>query len=150
MKDSSVKRWSAIHVLIYRASRGLIGRRLVDNDMLLLTTKGHKTGRDHTVPLLHLTDGDRYVVTASYGGRPRHPAWYENLVAHPTVAVRVGSRKQMMAGRTAGPEERQDWWPRIVAAYADYADYQSRTDRQIPVVFLEPIEKGDDQTGRVS
>lgn len=140
MKDSGVKRWSAIHALVYRFTRGVIGRRLVDNDMLLLTTKGHRTGKNHTVPLLYLQDDDRYVVIASYGGRPRHPTWYDNLVAEPAVRVQVRSRRQSMRARTATPEERGQWWPRIVNAYDDYAVYQSRTDREIPVVFLEPAE----------
>ena len=141
MRDSSVKLWSAIHALLYRVTRGLIGRRLVHNDILLLTTQGHRTGDAHTVPLLHLTDSDRYLVIASYGGRPRHPTWYENLVARPEVWVQIRSRRQPMVARTATPEERERWWPRIVGAYADYAVYQSRTDREIPVVFLEPFEQ---------
>jgi deazaflavin-dependent oxidoreductase (nitroreductase family) len=140
MKDSSVKRWSALHAYLYRLTRGVIGRRFVDNDILLLTTKRHRTGDDHTVPLLYLTDADRYIVIASYGGRPAHPAWYQNVVAEPHVRVQVGARRQTMLARTAGPEERERWWPRIVAAYGDYDVYQSRTGRQIPVVFLEPLE----------
>lgn len=139
MKDSSVRRWSALHTYLYRVTRGVIGRRFVDNDILLLTTKGVRTGEDHTVPLVYLTDGERYVVIASYGGRPAHPAWYENLVAEPRVRVQVQARRKSMVGRTAGPEERARWWPRIVAAYGGYAVYQSRTDRQIPVVVLEPL-----------
>lgn len=141
MRDSSVKRWSARHVFLYRLTRGVIGRRLVGNDMLLLTTRGHRTGEDHTVPLLFLRDGDRYVVIASYGGRPDHPTWYDNLVAEPRVRVQVRSRRLAMVARTAGIDERKRWWPRIVAAYADYAVYQSRTVREIPVVVLEPSER---------
>lgn len=137
MRDSSVKRWSAVHTLLYRSTGGLIGRRLVDNDMLLLTTKGRVTGEDHTVPLLYLRDGDRLVVVASYGGRPRHPAWYRNLVAEPSVRVQVNDTRMSMVARTATPEERSGWWPEIVEAYDDYSTYQSRTERQIPIVFLE-------------
>lgn len=141
MRDTSVKRWSAIHARLYRMTRGLIGRRFVGNDMLLLTTKGHLSGEDHTVPLLCITDGDRYVVVASHGGRPRHPAWYDNLVADPAVQVQVRSRHLSMRARTATSEERERWWPRVVDAYHDYAVYQSRTERVIPVVFLEPTEE---------
>ncbi|MGD2043824.1 MAG: nitroreductase/quinone reductase family protein, partial [Acidimicrobiia bacterium] len=98
MRDSSVKRWSAIHTTVYRLTRGVIGRRLVDNDMLLLTTKGHVSGDPHTVPLLYLRDGESLVVIASYGGRAQHPTWYRNLVANPRVEVQVnGSRLQMRA-----------------------------------------------------
>jgi deazaflavin-dependent oxidoreductase (nitroreductase family) len=109
--------------------------------MLLLTTRGHRTGEDHTVPLLYLRDGDRYVVVASYGGRPDHPTWYDNLVAEPRVRVQVRSRRLTMVARTAGIDERKQLWPRIVAAYGDYAVYQSRTDREIPVIVLDPFER---------
>jgi deazaflavin-dependent oxidoreductase (nitroreductase family) len=142
LKDSSVKRWSAVHSFLYRLTRGLVGRRLADNDILLLTTTGHRSGEEHTVPLLYLHDGDRYVVIASYGGRPHHPTWYENLLAHPEVAVQIRSRRRSMLARTATPEERERWWPQVVAAYQGYADYQSRTGRKIPIVFLESVEKG--------
>lgn len=120
-------------------TNGLIGRRLVDNDMLLLTTRGRSTGREHTVPLLYLSDGDRLVVIASYGGRDHHPEWYLNLVAEPSVAVQIDGEHRSYRARTTSEGERDSWWPRVVAAYSDYAVYQSRTDRQIPVVVLEPV-----------
>ncbi|HUG32611.1 MAG TPA: nitroreductase family deazaflavin-dependent oxidoreductase [Acidimicrobiia bacterium] len=138
MRDSSVRRWSSFHALLYRLTGGRVGRRLVGNDMLLLTTRGHETGNDHTVPLLFLRDGTRLVVVASYGGRPDHPTWYHNLVAEPKVTVRLGAKQMRMTTRTADPDEREVWWPRVVAAYDGYATYQSRTGREIPVVFLEP------------
>lgn len=147
MKDSSVKRWSTFHVFVYRLTRGLAGRRLVDNDMFLLTTSGHRTERRHTVPLLYLRDGRSLVVVASYGGRPRHPTWYENLVADPQVTVQVKARKTRMVARTATAKERSRLWPRIVEAYDGYSTYQSRTDREIPVVFLEPVDESEDEAG---
>jgi deazaflavin-dependent oxidoreductase (nitroreductase family) len=90
------------------------------------------------VPLLYLEDGERLVVIASYGGRPEHPAWYDNLVAEPEVEVQIERTKRQMVARTATREERTVWWPRIERAYDGYSVYQSRTDRVIPVVFLEP------------
>lgn len=139
MRDGSVRRWSRMHTLVYRATGGTVGGRLVDNDMLLLTTAGRATGEPHTVPLLYLRDGDTLVVIASYGGRHRYPDWYLNLTEDSHVLVDTpGSRKQMRA-RTAGPDERELWWPRVVDAYDGYATYQSRTHREIPVVFLEPL-----------
>lgn len=138
MKDSEVRRWSRVHRLLFRLTRGLVGRRLVDNDILLLTTTGRKSGRQHTVPLLYLTEGDRLVVIASYGGRDRHPEWYRNLVADPVVMAQVRESRLAMRARTATPDERAAWWPRILAAYDGYRLYQSRTNRQIPVVILEP------------
>ncbi|MFQ5523124.1 MAG: nitroreductase family deazaflavin-dependent oxidoreductase [Acidimicrobiia bacterium] len=142
MKDSAVRRWSRVHSAVFKLTRGRMGKRLVENDILLLTTTGRKTGEPHTVPLLYLVDDDRYVVIASYGGRPHHPEWYLNLAAEPRVVVRLPGRTVRMLARTATPEEREEWWPRIVDAYQGYAVYQSRTDREIPVVFLEPQSTG--------
>jgi F420H(2)-dependent quinone reductase len=139
MKDPSVRRWSRFHTRLYRVTNGVIGRRLVANDMLLLTTTGHRTGKAHTVPLLYLKDGKSLVVIASYGGRPDNPTWYDNLVAQPEVTVQIDGSGKRMKARTASQEERAEWWPRIEAAYDGYAVYQSRTEREIPVVFLEPV-----------
>jgi deazaflavin-dependent oxidoreductase (nitroreductase family) len=130
---------SSLHRALFRMTSGLIGRRLVDNDILLLTTRGRSTGREHTVPLLYLRDGGRLVVIASYGGRDRHPEWYLNLVAEPLAAVQIGGERRSYRARLATEGEREKWWPRVVSAYHDYAVYQSRTDRQIPVVMLEPV-----------
>lgn len=145
MKNSSVRRWSRVHAGLYRATGGRVGSRLVNNDMLLLTTTGHVSGRPHTVPLLYLVDDERLVVIASYGGRSEHPTWYDNLVADPTVKVQVDGSRRSMTSRTASASERAIWWPKIEAAYNGYSVYQSRTDREIPVVFLEPDEQGQDQ-----
>lgn len=105
--------------------------------MLLLTTVGRHTGDPHTVPLLYLRDRDRLVVIASWGGRPQHPHWYLNLKARPDAVVQIDGVSRSVRARTADPNERDRWWPRVVEAYAGYAEYQSRTDREIPVVFLE-------------
>jgi F420H(2)-dependent quinone reductase len=138
MRSATARRLSRIHAGLYRATGGRIGRRLVDNDMLLLTTTGRRSGRPHTVPLLYLADGDRLVVIASWGGKPDHPHWYHNLVAEPRAVVQIRSRRFPVVAQTAGATERAAWWPRVVAAYDGYADYQERTDREIPVVFLDP------------
>jgi len=140
MRDASVRRWSRLHAIVYRATGGMVGRRLVANPMLLLTTRGHRSGEEHTVPLLYLDDPPRLVVIASYGGRPHHPAWYRNLVTTPRVRVQIGREQREMRARTAMAEERALWWPRVLDAYDGYRAYQSRTDREIPVVFLEPVE----------
>lgn len=137
-----MRRLSRLHRALYRATGGLIGRRLVDNDILLLTTTGSRTGRRHTVPLLYLRDGERLVVIASYGGRDHHPQWFHNLVADPKARVQVRSRSFGVRASTAGPEERADWWPRIVEANPGYADYQAKTRREIPVVFLDQVSEG--------
>ncbi len=124
--------------MLFRLSGGRLGNRLVANDMLLLTTTGRITGESHTVPLLYLRDGNSLVVIASYGGRDRYPDWYLNLDDAPEVDVELPGTKQRMVARTADPGERDRWWPLAVAAYEGYAGYQSRTDREIPVVFLDP------------
>jgi deazaflavin-dependent oxidoreductase (nitroreductase family) len=127
---------SALHTFAYRTTNGRLGRRLVNNDMLLLTTVGRSTGTDHTVPLLYLREGDRLIVIASYGGRPEHPEWYRNLVVHPRASVQMlGDCFQVMA-KTMTENERAEWWPAVVNAYGGYEVYQSRTDRQIPIVRL--------------
>jgi deazaflavin-dependent oxidoreductase (nitroreductase family) len=139
VRDASVKRWSRFHTVLFRASRGYLGNRLVGNDMCLLTTTGRMSARAHTVPLLYLTDRDRLIVIASYGGRDHYPEWYLNLRAHPDVVVQEPHTSPRPAqARTADSTERAEWWPRIVDAYSGYAVYQSRTTREIPVVFLEP------------
>ncbi len=106
--------------------------------MLLLTTRGRISGKKHTVPLLYLTADELVVVIASYGGRDHYPDWYLNLTANPQVTVQLPlERRQRRLARTASPQERGEWWPRIVEAYHGYDTYQSRTEREIPVVFLE-------------
>jgi len=138
MRDATARRLSRLHRVLYQLTRGVVGRRLVDNDMLLLTTRGARTQRLHTVPLLYLRDGDTFVVIASWGGRPYHPAWYHNLPAHPEAIVQVRSKRWQVRARTASPDERETWWTRVLASYEGYRVYQSHTDRAIPVVFLTP------------
>jgi F420H(2)-dependent quinone reductase len=141
MRDATARRLSRLHIFLYRLTRGLIGHRLVKNDMLLLTTRGRKTGKPHRVPLLYLRDDGTPVVIASWGGRPYHPQWYQNLQADPRAEVQIRSRKMRVHARTATPEERTVWWPKVLAAYHGYRKYQSNTDRVIPVVFLEPVDQ---------
>lgn len=128
---------STLHTTLYRATRGMIGRRLVNNDMLLLTTTGVATGDLHTVPLLYLSDGQRLIVVASYGGRPSHPQWYRNLLEEPSASAQILGDTRDVVATTMTAAERDLWWPRIVEAYGDYAVYQSRTERKIPVVWLD-------------
>jgi deazaflavin-dependent oxidoreductase (nitroreductase family) len=138
LTTATVRRLSRLHAALYRATSGRIGRRLVGNDMLLLTTTRRSTGAPHTVPLLYLRHAGGFVVFASYGGRHGHPSWYRNLVARPHAEIRVGRRRIAMTARTAGGEERDALWERAVAAYGGYRGYQARTTREIPVVVLEP------------
>lgn len=108
--------------------------------MLELTTTGRKTGRRHTVILASpLQEDGTIVVVASRGGDPRHPAWFLNLRDDPTVEVSfAGKPKQPMHARVASAEERASLWPRVTSRYAGYANYQRKTEREIPLVLLEP------------
>lgn len=141
MRDATARRLSRLHVGLYRGTGGRVGRRLVNNDMLLLTTRGRVSGSPHTVPLLYLSDDLGYVVFASWGGRDAHPEWYLNLVERPEAHVRVDARRIPVVARTTVGAERARWWAAAQRAYEGYTVYQSRTDRQIPVVRLEPIAR---------
>ena len=127
------------HVLVYRATGGRIGHTLPGlPTMLLLDHVGAKSGAKRTAPLLYIKDGDDLVIVASKGGYPRHPAWFHNLQAHPDTTVQVGSERREVHARVATPEERERLWPRVVESYGSYRDYQERTEREIPLVILEP------------
>ena len=138
MRDRTAKNLSTLHTLVYRITGGRVGRRLVANDMLLLSTRGRRTGKTHTVPLLYLEDGEDLIVIASWGGRDQHPEWYLNLVEHPEAYAQIRSQRHLVTAATAGPELRAALWPRVLAAYEGYRTYQSRTEREIPVVVLQP------------
>lgn len=138
MRDETARRLSRLHTWIFRMTGGRVGKRLVANDMLLLTTTGRVTGDPHTVPLLYLTDGDRLIVFASWGGRDVHPEWYANLQADPVARVELPRRSWDVAASTLEGADRDAWWARAEAAYVGYAEYQQRTDRRIPVVALDP------------
>ncbi len=139
MKDITAKRLSTLHTALLKLTRGKLGKRLADNDMLLLTTVGSKTGKIHTVPLLYLRDDEDIIIIASWGGRPSNPQWYGNLVAEPNVQVQVLGEVIQVVARTATTAERTRLWPMIEAAYDGYTEYQSRTDRQIPAVILTRV-----------
>lgn len=132
-------KWSSrANAWVYRVSGGRLGSRFLGGEeLLLLTTRGRKSGLPRTAPLIFLRDGDAFVVVASKGGWPEHPLWYENLVADPAVDVQVGDVKERRIARTATADERARLWPQVVELYPSYADYQSVTPREIPVVLLE-------------
>jgi proline iminopeptidase len=105
---------------------------------LLLTTTGRRTGRALTLPLIFGQSGADYVVVASKGGAPTHPAWYLNLVANPEVQVQIKAQKFTAHAHTANGTERTALWPKMVELYSPYALYQTKTSREIPVVVLHP------------
>ena len=127
------------HATVYRATRGLVGHRFPGlPPFLVLDHVGAKSGRRRTTPLLYFEDGDDYVIVASKGGHPKHPAWYHNLRANPDTTVQVGSRRLPVHAREATAKERPRLWRRAVEVYGSYQDYQRRTSREIPLVILEP------------
>ena len=127
------------HVLAYRLTRGLVGRRIPGvPQVLLLDHVGAKSGRARTTPLSYLDDGDDIVLVASKGGYPKHPAWFHNLRANPETTVQVGSRRIPVRARVATAEERKRLWPKVVDLYSGYQGYQDRTEREIPLVVLSP------------
>ncbi len=125
-----------IHTFVYRLTGGRIGGRMVGSPVLLLTTVGRKSGKERTLPLLYLADDETIVLVASNGGAAKHPLWWLNLQAHPQARVQIGSRILPMTATAAEGEERNRLWSRLIAMYPEYANYQKRTPREIPVVLL--------------
>ena len=126
------------HIFWYRMTGGFIGSGFGKVRMLLLTTTGRKSGKPWTTPLSYVRDGDDYVVVASFGGSPKHPAWYLNLQSDATAEIQVGSRVIKASATTAGPEDRPRLWQKAVEMYPGYEGYQKRTNREIPLVILHP------------
>lgn len=130
---------SWVNVWVYRLSGGWLGGRFRGGaPVLLLTTVGRRSGVQRIAPLLYLRDGENLVVVASKGGMSHHPLWYRNLEANPRVEVEVGRERRPMLARRATAAEKSGLWPKLVAMYPDYASYQARTEREIPVVILTP------------
>jgi deazaflavin-dependent oxidoreductase (nitroreductase family) len=126
------------HVQKYRETDGKVGYLWNDVPTLLLTTTGRRSGEARTTPLIFARDGDDYLVVASMGGMPRHPWWYENLRANPEAEIQVKADRIAVTARTAGPEEKPRLWQLVRDLWPNYDEYQSRTDREIPVVVLTP------------
>ncbi|GII65515.1 nitroreductase [Sphaerisporangium krabiense] len=125
------------HVDRYRATDGKEGHDWNGTTVLLLTTTGRASGREHTTPLIYQRHGDDYVIVASKGGAPESPDWYHNLTANPEVQVQVEGDRFTARARTATPEEKPEVWRLMAATWPQYDDYQAKTDRDIPVVILE-------------
>ena len=129
------------HVRRYRETDGEVGHIWRNGaKILLLTTKGRKTGEPRTTPLIYEEAGDRYVIVASKGGAPEHPGWYRNLAKNPEVEVQVKAEVFPARARTASGDEREQLWRLAAQQWPAYDEYQTRTDREIPVVVLERSE----------
>jgi proline iminopeptidase len=141
--------WMVEHTNRYLASGGTDGHMYkvtppgyseMNVPSLLLTTTGRKSGEQYIFPLFYGRTGDSYIVVASKGGAPQHPGWYRNLLAHPDVEVQVGTQKLKARARTATGEERTRLWQTALTFWPPYADYQKKTEREIPVVVLDPVK----------
>jgi deazaflavin-dependent oxidoreductase (nitroreductase family) len=126
------------HVQRYRETGGAEGHDWNNTTVLLLTTKGRRTGQPYTTPLIYQRHGDDFVVVASKGGDPEDPQWYKNLLADPEVEVQVMGDRFRARARTAADAEKPEVWGLMAATWPAYDEYQTKTDRPIPVVILEP------------
>ena len=127
------------HVAIYRLTGGRIGHRFPGMPpFLLLEHVGAKSGTVRTTPLGYVRDGETVILVGSNGGGPNNPGWFYNLRAHPDVRIWIGAEEQHLLARVAGQDERELLWPKVLEVTDVFTDYQRRTDRQIPLVVLEP------------
>jgi deazaflavin-dependent oxidoreductase (nitroreductase family) len=135
------KQFTQLQIRLYRRFKG---QGIVGKNTILITTIGRRTGEERTNPVYSVKDGDNFVVIASYGGAPAHPAWYLNLLANPHVTVEDhGTVIPTIANTVTEEDERQRLWNKMVAIYPPYNNYQKRTARQIPVVLLHPLPNHD-------
>ncbi len=127
---------SRAHAELYRMLHGI---GFLNRNTLVLTTRGRKTSREIAVPLLYVEDSGRLYVVASFGGSDTPPGWYRNLLVHPEVRAEVGATRRDYRARTLGADEAKLIWPKLLAIWPQYADYQKRTSREIPIVELTPL-----------
>jgi deazaflavin-dependent oxidoreductase (nitroreductase family) len=139
----ALKLGSGAHAGVYRATGGKLFGRMGKSPILLLNTVGRKTGRKRTTPLLYVMDGEDFVIITSKGGAATHPAWYLNLRANPDATVEIGDREVQVEAGVADPEEKARLWEKMVEMYPTYDDYQRKTEREIPLLVLRPVERGE-------
>ncbi|MFJ7178547.1 nitroreductase family deazaflavin-dependent oxidoreductase [Streptomyces massasporeus] len=142
--EPSPTQWVRKQVELYESSGGTEGTTLQGSKMpvVILTSRGVRSGKLRKTPVMRVEHEGRYAAVASLGGSPKHPVWYFNLLADAHVELQDGPVKQDMTAREVTGEEKAAWWERAVSAYPAYADYQKKTDREIPVFVLEPSEGG--------
>jgi len=137
--EASPEAWVREQVETIESSGGTQGTTLRGMPVIVLTTKGAKSGKLRKTPLMRVEHEGAYAAVASLGGAPKHPVWYFNVQSEPLVELQDGPAKGDYRAREVTGEEKAAWWERAVAAYPDYADYQAKTDREIPVFVLEPV-----------
>ncbi|AQA09907.1 nitroreductase family deazaflavin-dependent oxidoreductase [Streptomyces samsunensis] len=140
--EPSPEKWVRDQVDLIESSGGLEGTTLRGLPVIVLTTRGAKSGKIRKTPLMRVEHNGAYAVVASLGGSPKHPVWYYNILADPRVELQDGPIRQDMTAREVTGEEKAVWWGRAVEAFPDYAEYQTKTDRQIPVFVLDQSPTG--------
>ncbi len=141
--EPSPSQWVRDQVALYESSGGTSGNTLLDTGwpVVIVTTRGNKSGRIRKTPLMRVEHDGEYTLVASKGGAPENPVWYYNLVSDPTsVAIQDGAKPFKVIVREVTGAEKTAWWERAVVAYPPYAEYQTNTDRQIPVFVATPVE----------
>ncbi|MEU2654989.1 nitroreductase family deazaflavin-dependent oxidoreductase [Streptomyces sp. NPDC007325] len=136
--EPSPSQWVREQVEEYESSGGTRGTTMRGLPVVLVTSVGAKSGKLRKTPLMRVEHEGAYALVASNGGAVKHPVWYHNLIASPRIELRDETRRWDMAVRVVTGEERRAWWERAVAAFPDYADYQLKADREIPVFVAEP------------
>jgi F420H(2)-dependent quinone reductase len=139
--EPSPEKWARDQVEKYESSGGTEGNTMMGKPVVILTSLGNKTGKIRKTPLMRVEHDGRYAIVASLGGAPKHPVWYYNVKANPRVELQDGPTKRDMIAREVTGDEKATWWERAVAAWPDYANYQKKTTRQIPVFVLEPADQ---------
>jgi F420H(2)-dependent quinone reductase len=138
--EPSTAKWARDQVEEYESSGGTRGTTLRGVPVVVITSLGASSGKLRKNPVMRVEHGGVYAAVASKGGAPASPAWYRNLVEHPLVELQDGASRGDYVAHEASGDERAVWWERAVEVWPDYADYQTRTDRQIPVLVLEPAK----------
>jgi F420H(2)-dependent quinone reductase len=137
--EPSTSDWARENAEQYMESGGTEGTELKGRPVILLTTIGAKSGKIRKTPLMRVEHDGEYAIVASLGGAPKHPVWYHNVTAHPRVELQDGTVTKDYEAREVFGDEKAAWWERAVATWPDYAEYQRKTDRQIPVFVLSPV-----------
>jgi F420H(2)-dependent quinone reductase len=134
----ALKLGSSVHAGVYRATGGKLFGRMGKSPILLLNTVGRRSGKERSTPLLYVVDGEDFVIIASKGGAPTHPAWYLNLIANQDATVEVGDRKVRVRAEEVDGGEKVRLWRKMAEMYPTYDDYQKKTQREIPLLVLHP------------
>jgi deazaflavin-dependent oxidoreductase (nitroreductase family) len=137
--EPSTQKWVRDQVALYEGSGGTEGTALRGMPVIVLTSRGTRSGKIRKTPLMRVEHEGRYAAVASQGGAPKHPVWYYNLVADPNVELQDGPVRQDMTAHLATGDEKALWWQRAVAAFPDYTGYQVKAEREIPLFVLEPV-----------